>query len=169
MVTTQLTRMIMSLPWDEIEDASDESGIPENVIAAIILTESAGDRFACRFEKDYRWTYKTKELAQDARITETTELMLQMTSFGLMQIMGAVARELGLKGSILQLTDIKTNLKFACLLLKRLAKKYKERSDVFAAYNAGSPIKTLDGKYKNQGYVDKVLDHLAAIEAVRGA
>jgi soluble lytic murein transglycosylase-like protein len=123
----------------------------------------------CRFEKDYKWLWKPKECAQNARITETTEMaMLQMTSWGYMQIMGAVGREFGLTGSILQLLEPKTNFKFACLLLKRLARKYKERSDIFAAYNAGSPIKTLDGKYKNEGYVDKVLDNLAAIEAVRG-
>jgi len=158
----------MTLPWDEIEDASDASGIPENVIAAIALTESAGDRYACRFEKDYKWVFEVKKSASQARITETTEMMLQMSSFGYMQLMGAVAREFGLNGSILQLLEPALNFKYACLLLKRLAKKYKDKADIFAAYNAGSAIKTIQGKYKNQEYVDKVLDNLAAIEAVRG-
>ena len=158
----------MALPWDAIEDASDDSGIPENIIAAIVLTESSGDKYAVRFEKDYRWTFKIKDCAEQARVTELTEMMLQCTSFGLMQVMGAVGRELGLGGSILQLLDPKVNLKYGCLLIKRLAKKYKEKSDIFAAYNAGSAIKTIKGEYKNQHYVDKVLDNLTAIEAVRG-
>jgi hypothetical protein len=39
----------MALPWEEIEDAADESKLPENIIAAIALTESAGDRYALPF------------------------------------------------------------------------------------------------------------------------
>ena len=158
----------MGLPWEDIEDASDQSGIPENVIAAIALTESSGNRYAVRFEKDYKYTFEIKKCALIAQTTDTTEMMLQMTSWGYMQVMGAVARELGLPGSILTLLEPQINFKFACLLLKRLAKKYRDRSDIFAAYNAGSVIKKTDGKYQNQEYVDRVIDHLNAVNAIRG-
>ena len=82
--------------------------------------------------------------------------------------MGALLRELGLKGPIFQALDEKTNLEYAAKFLKRLATRYSERDDIIAAYNAGSPIKNLNGVYKNQHYVDKVKLHLSAIELAMG-
>lgn len=160
-------RWVFQLPWDVINESARESNMPVNLLAAIVQVESGGDPHACRFEKDYKYLFKTKENALDNRITETTEMMLQMTSWGLTQIMGAVGRELGLKGSILGLVDPETNLDYCGRLLKRLASKYSERNDIIASYNAGSPIKTLDGKYKNQQYVDKVNAAIAVFERLQ--
>jgi hypothetical protein len=92
---------------------------------------------------------------------------MQMTSWGLTQVMGAVARELGLKGPIFQMLEPKTNLTYCALLLKRLAKKYTQKDDLIAAYNAGSAVKNLDGRYKNQQYVDKVNGYLQDIKAAQ--
>lgn len=158
---------VMRLPWNLIEDVADEENVPVNLLAAIIQTESSNNRYACRFEPHYKWVYKTKDNARDNGLTEATETVMQMTSFGLCQIMGAVARELGLKGSLFQLLDEKINLQYAAKLLKRLASKHKERDDIIASYNAGSPIKGLNGVYRNQAYVDKVNLYLSAIEAAK--
>lgn len=160
---------VMRLPWNIIEDVADEENVPAKLLAAIIQTESSNNRLAVRFEPHYKWLFKTKENARDNGITEATETVLQMTSFGYCQVMGAVARELGMKGSIFQLLDEKTNLQYAAKLLKRLASRYKERDDIIAAYNAGSPIKGLNGAYRNQAYVDKVNLYLSAIEAAQKA
>lgn len=160
---------VMRLPWNVIEDVADEENVPAKLLAAIIQTESSNNRLAVRFEPHYKWLFKTKENARDNGITEATETVLQMTSFGYCQVMGAVARELGMKGSIFQLLDEKTNLQYAAKLLKRLAGRYKERDDIIAAYNAGSPIKGLNGAYRNQAYVDKVNLYLSAIEAAQKA
>lgn len=158
---------VMRLPWSLIEDVSDEENVPANLLGAIIQTESSNNKWAVRFEPHYKWLFKTKDHARDNGITEATETVFQMTSFGLCQVMGAVARELGLKGPIFQLCDEKTNLQYAAKLLKRLASRYKERDDIIAAYNAGSPIKGLNGAYRNQSYVDKVNLYLSAIQAAR--
>jgi len=158
----------MRLPWQLIEEVSDQENVPKNLLAAIVQTESSNNKWAVRFEPHYKWLYKTKENAKDNGITETTETVFQMTSFGLCQLMGAVCRELGLKGPIFQLFDEKTNLEYCAKLLKRLATKYKERDDILAAYNAGSPIKGLNGVYTNQAYVDKANLYLSAINLAQG-
>ena len=160
-----MTPWIQKLPWDVIEEVSQEQNVPSAILAAIVQTESGGNRHAIRFEPHYKYLYKTKENAQENRITEATETVMQMTSFGLTQVMGAVARELGLKGTIFQLLEPEVNLTYCALLLKRLAKKYTQKDDLIAAYNAGSAIKGMDGKYKNQQYVDKVNGFLADIKA----
>jgi len=156
---------IQRLPWDVIQDVADAENVPANILGAIVQTESSGDRFAVRFEPHYKYLFKTKENAQDNRITEATETVMQMTSFGLTQVMGAVARELGLKGPIFQLLEPQVNITYCAKLLKRLAKKYTQKDDLIAAYNAGSAIKGMDGRYKNQAYVDKVNGYLAEIKA----
>lgn len=159
---------VMRLPWNLIEDVADAENVPKNLLGAIVQTESANNKWAVRFEPHYKWLFQTKENAKNNGITEATETVMQMTSFGLCQIMGAVAREYGLKGPIFQLLDEKTNLEYACKLLKKLASRHTERNDIIAAYNAGSPIKGLNGRYKNQEYVDKVNLHLSAIELALG-
>lgn len=159
---------VMRLPWNLIEDVADAENVPKNLLGAIVQTESANNKWAIRFEPHYKWLFQTKENARSNGITEATETVFQMTSFGLCQIMGAVAREYGLKGTIFQLLDEKTNLEYACKLLKKLASRHTERNDIIAAYNAGSPIKGLNGRYKNQEYVDKVNLHLSAIELALG-
>jgi soluble lytic murein transglycosylase-like protein len=160
---------VMRLPWSIIEDVADEQNVPANLLGAIVQTESSNNKWAIRFEPHYKYLYKTKENAQANGLTEATEIATQMMSFGLCQLMGAVGRELGLKGTIFQLLDEKTNLEYAAKLLKRLASRWKERDDIIAAYNAGSPIQGLNGLYKNQGYVDKVNLHLSAINLARNS
>ena len=159
---------VMRLPWSIIEDVSDEQNVPKNLLAAIVQTESSNNKYAVRFEPHFKWLYKTKENAAANGITEATETVMQMTSWGLCQLMGALLRELGLKGPIFQALDEKTNIEYAAKFIKRLASRYKERDDIIAAYNAGSPIKNLAGVYKNQQYVDKVLLHLSSIELAMG-
>lgn len=161
-MTTQ-NAWVLRLPWSLIEDVSDEENVPENLLAAIVQTESSNNKWACRFEPHYKYLYQTKENARDNGITEATETVFQMSSWGLCQVMGATARELGLKGTIFQLLDEKTNLIYSAKLLKKLAGRWKERDDIIAAYNAGSPIQDMRGQYKNQAYVDKVNMYLGAI------
>ena len=75
-----------------------------------------------------------------------------------MQVMGAVARELGHTGPS-DLLDPPTGLFYGCLHLRRFRAKYDIWPDVIAAYNAGSPRRVAGqiGPYVNQSYVDKVL------------
>lgn len=138
-----------------IVDAAKFSGVDPMLALAITEVESAGDPYAIRFEPGWKYHYNVDNFAKLCRISHDTEQMLQACSFGLMQVMGTVARELGHEESLLKLTDARTGAKFGCIKLARLFKTLKSVDDVIAAYNAGSPIKR-DQKYINQGYVDKV-------------
>ena len=176
-------KWVMRLPWDKIDDVASEHKIPSNLLAAIAQTESSGNQFALRAEtkhtwvtnqqnkrvglvmrSHYVWPFRPEECARSAGTTEDTEIWAQVASYGYCQLMGAVARELGLRGSIFALLDGKTNLEYAAKLLKRLAARYTEKNDILAAYNAGSAVKNLKGLYRNQDYVDKVNERLVVID-----
>jgi soluble lytic murein transglycosylase-like protein len=77
-------------------------------------------------------------------------------SWGVMQVMGGLARDLGYQGHLPNLCDPNLNINYATLYIQRLRRRWPEESDVIAAYNAGSPRKRASGMYENQRYVDKV-------------
>lgn len=158
---------VFELPWNVINDVATRENVPANLLGAIVFTESGGNSLAARFEKDYKYLFESKRFARETGVTETTEMMLQMTSWGLCQVMGAVARELGVVGPLLNILDPETNLTVACKLIKRLAAKHSQRDDIIAAYNAGTPVKTIDGKYRNQAYVDKVNAAISIIQSMQ--
>lgn len=154
---------IARLPLPQIYDAAIEHGVPWTLLAAIVQTESAGDPLAARFEAHYKYTFKVAEFAKANAISEMTEMVLQKTSWGLAQMMGGVAREHGHQGSILELLRPEVSLDLACKHIKKLISRHPVLDDMISAYNAGSPIKGLDGKYKNQDYVNKVQGYLRAL------
>lgn len=154
---------IARLPLNLIYDVALDNDIPWTLLAAIVQTESGGDHLAARFEPAFKYVVNVKDFASMNNISQDTELVFQKTSWGLVQVMGGVARELGHKESLLKLLDPELGLKYGCMQLKRIAKRYSERSDIIASYNAGSPVKNLDGNYKNQQYVDKVTGYLIAL------
>lgn len=154
---------IARLPLNLIHEASLDHEVPWTLLAAIVQTESAGDTLAARFEAQYKYIVDVKKYASENNISADTELVFQKTSWGLGQVMGGVARELGHQRSLLELLQPEIGLKYCCLQIKRLAKRHAERSDIIASYNAGSPIKNLTGQYKNQMYVDKVTSYLLAL------
>lgn len=154
---------IARLPLPQIYEVALDAGVPWTLLAAFVQTESSGDPMAARFEVQYKYIFKVGEFAKLNLITPITEEVFQKTSWGLCQIMGGLARELGHQTSLLELLIPEINLKLAASHLKNLIQKYPGRDDMIAAYNAGSPIKGLDGKYKNQQYVDKVNGYLTAL------
>ena len=149
----------LALPLNLITFQSGIQGVDIFLVASIIQVESAGNECATRFEPKYNYIYKAKTYAEMNRITVMTEIGQQKTSWGLMQIMGGVSRELAYEGPLVKLCDPETNLKYGIMKLRKFMEKYSETEDAIASYNAGSPIKGTDGKYRNQDYVDKVLLH----------
>lgn len=113
--------------------------------------------WAVRCEPTYKWTWMVEEHAAELGITQTTERTLQKMSWGLMQVMGATARELGFGAPLTQLVLPEAGLEWGLRYLAQKVKRHKETTDAIAAYNAGSPRRGSDGRYKNQDYVDKVL------------
>ena len=141
------------------------NNVDPDLAVAIAETESSFDEYACRFEANWKYAFNCESFANNAKISEDTERMLQMCSFGMMQVMGTVARELGFRGNLLHLTKPELGIRFGCLKLKELLAKYSYQDDVIAAYNSGSPRKIQDGRYYNQTYVNKVRGFYAARKA----
>lgn len=128
--------------------AAEAHGLDPALVCAVCHHESANWKpWAARYEPGFYGRY----VVGIQGISET-EKTLRATSFGLMQIMGQVARELGFHGDYLtELLDPVTNLEFGCRKLARCMDRAS--SDIRAAlllYNGGS----------DKGYPDRVLQHL---------
>ena len=141
-----------------IEMHTDRAELPVACVKAVCFTESGFVEWAYRFEPRYRW------LVGDVEAMTPTERTGQMISWGLMQVMGGVAREHGYTGDLPKLCDPFTGLKYGLLHLRKFYAKYQDWPDTLASYNAGSPKKGADGKYYNQSYVDRVLRYWAQFE-----
>lgn len=97
------------------------------------------------------------------------ELEFQRTSWGLLQIMGATARELGYRvpaavwpESPLR-SDAAAALDLGCLYLKKQMRRWPSISDVLSAYNAGHPTRENFGEY-----VDPILERADALREAAG-
>jgi soluble lytic murein transglycosylase-like protein len=138
---------------------------PAHLVLGIIATESLGEQGAMRYEPAYPYLFNVKKFAKLSGWTEPTEQALQMFSYGLMQIMLAVARDKGFNLHPMNLLQPKTNVSWGCFHLWSLFRKYQIWTDAIAAYNYGHPAKKLiSGKYKNQEYVDRVYFHAAEFQ-----
>lgn len=138
-----------------IKSIARDFDLPWELIEALATVESSLNPWALRYEPQYKYLH----LLDDRSQLSSTERVGQMCSWGLMQVMGAVAREHGFKGYFPQLCDPIVGLRYGCLHVTKFRAKYGQWSDVIAAYNAGSPRRepTNPGSYVNQFYVNKVL------------
>ena len=130
-----------------------EVGLEPALIQAVVHAESGGDPWAIRYEPAFHDRYVKGKIPG----ISLTEEIARSTSWGLMQVMGQVARERGFQGKFLSaLCDPETGLRVGALHLKRFLDQYGDVSKAVASYNAGSP-RMADGGFVNQGYVDKVM------------
>jgi len=153
------------LPWREIRQAADYHNLSPFLVAAMVMTESGGNTFSTRYEPGYKWvTPNATEHARRLGITIETEHFMQMTSWGLCQVMGATARDLGFTGNIVELVNPSLGLEYGCLYLKSKLQHGVPTEAALAAYNAGSARKNKDGTFQNQNYVDKVIKYIKELE-----
>jgi len=142
-----------------------ENSLNPAFVAAICKTETNFNSDAIRYEPMFKWL--NMKLKRPKTISVETERIGQKTSWGMMQIMGVVARELGFAGWFPELSIPDSGIKFGCKHLARLKKQFRipdnDLASLAAAYNAGSPRKK-NGKFKNQGYVDKVLKYTEELQ-----
>ncbi len=140
----------MGYAMDRHDKAFDEIcarfGVDPALMAAIIAVESSWKPYAMRFESGYRYTVKPAHYAD-------------IQGIGLVQIMGARARELGFAFPLPALFDTRLNVEYGCRCVSDIQRRWPARTDTIAAYNAGSP-KKVGGEYENQAYVSKVLKAL---------
>lgn len=167
------------IPSPEVAVIAHKHGLELNVVMAVIQVESAGNPFAVRAEMTAlldqngrqvfmsRWHYPfhPKEIAEKLGCTVPTEKVFQATSFGPMQIMGAVAREHGFTGWLTELCSWSLGTEFGCRHLRKMRDRYGEDpATLYAAYNAGSPRKTPGGMFENQRNVDRFMTFYREIE-----
>ena len=137
--------------------------IDEKLIRAIIKVESSWNPWAIRVERGFWSRYWTGIKALFIRTPEKDEKWLTYpdlvsASYGLMQLMLTTAMEMGFRFQYpTELLDPEKNIHMGCKLLKILHDKYKNWNDAVSAYNQGNPRKNLDGTYRNQQYVDKII------------
>ena len=160
---TMPKRIILQLPWDHITELCDLYKLDFALIGAIVVIESAGRTTAVRYEPNWKTHLNPVMYANILNITTMTEATLQSFSWGLMQVMGTVARELGFCGHLPQLCEPEHGLKYGCMKVNELFNRFDELTDVISAYNQGTPRKE-NGKYRNQYYVDTVQRYMSDIQ-----
>lgn len=148
-----------------IETKAGKYGIDPDLVQAFVLQESSGNPNSKRFEPDFFRRY-----IMPMKITDPVEREGRATSWGLLQVMGQVARELGYQGAFEGLFDPSTGLEYGCKKLSRCIKRYPGDLDsAIAAYNAGTARHTNhedeNSPFVNQSYVDGVRRYLAKIKS----
>ena len=168
-------------------EAATKYGLDPRLICALCQVESRWNPWAVRHEPRYRWlwalTYEDYPMephfqSEELHLpgyTAITEQILQRTSWGLMQIMGAVARERGFRDWLTGLCDPAVNLEWGCRHLRWMelnADSYGIElcadvstvptrlcglpQSLAAAWNGGK-ARIVDGKYVNEDYVKRVV------------
>lgn len=161
MVATYLKPEIISI----VGDAAQKHGLDFWTLVAQVERESSGNPLAMRWEPGYRWFYPPGTIPSDEQ-----EKLFQMTSWGLLQIMGATARELGYRepatlwpSSPLKLDPV-TALDLGCVYLKKMLTRWGGATrDGLSAYNAGHPTANNYGNY-----VEPILERADALKEAAG-
>lgn len=141
-------------------------GLPPELVRAMVQVESTDNPWATRFEPGFytRYVEKNPDVKAIAPCSLDTERRLCATSFGLLQVMGLVARERGFKGAYLtELCDPATGLNIGCKHLAAFAARFRAAfgwSAVCAAYNGGAGAVRGHNNYTNPEYPAKVLKAL---------
>lgn len=167
----------------EIHDAAVCRSLDPMLVGGLIAVESTFNAYAWNPEPNYRYfwnvhTNKPFRVVTNPEIASAfspkdfpslagdpdQEWWAQQSSWGLMQVMGALARELGFAGPYLpELTSPEKNLAIGCVQLRRLldwANGDTERA--LAAYNGGK-VGNLSRPLRNQAYASNVLAHREAL------
>ena len=110
--------------------------LDSRLVIAVIEQESGGNPWAMRHEPKFRWFWNVatgtpwhgpavaEAFAHLPGCSRETEFEGQRTSWGMMQVMGAVARERGFKGAFLsELADPATGIEYGCRHLSGLLKR----------------------------------------------
>lgn len=131
-------------------EAAAAEGISAQLVCAVVEQESAWNTFAVRYEPGFLSKYVAPQYTQGK--LSATEAYTRSMSWGLMQLMGEVARELGFDGPWLtELTDPKIGLLFGCKKLKSCLTKAKDdEAKALLIWNGGAnanyPAETLARK-----------------------
>jgi len=124
-------------------------GLDQALVCAVIEQESSWDPSAIRYEPAFRTRY-VAPLG-----LPPTEEIARSISWGLMQVMGQVAREHGYNGkSLAGLCDPSTGIEIGCtVLVTKLSAAHSDASRALELWNGGSnPTYSSDVLSKLPGY-----------------
>lgn len=150
-----------------IIDLSRQCNVDSDLALAIAYVESGLNPYTARYEPLWRYLVTPERYALRLGITIETEIQLQKFSYGALQIMGSNARVLNFNGMITLLVQPQLGTLYALKHLQMLQRKYSNELDLISSYNQGSPVK-INKLYRNQIYVQKVLDRLAYLRGKNG-
>ncbi|WP_337432014.1 lytic transglycosylase domain-containing protein [Bilophila sp.] len=140
---------------------ASQTGLPERLIAAVIQVESAGNTHAIRFEPSFYTMVQREGFQTPAGVSKLTEFNARCFSWGLMQIMGQVARERGCTEPYLSaLCEPATGIYWGCRQLAKCRDRFLKTygwAAVTAAYNGGFGAVKKDGSFTNAHYPKAVL------------
>jgi hypothetical protein len=161
----------------EITTMSAHHGLDPWLVMGLVSVESAFKQYSWNPEPRYRYFWNVRAHVPFRAVTNTEvankfppgdfptvagdsdqEWWGQQASWGLMQILGAVAREEGFAGLYLpELCDVTSNLEAGCAHLSKLLLWAKGDVDrALAAYNGGKGG-NMAKPYHNQLYADRVI------------
>lgn len=136
-----------------IKIKSTKYNLDPDLVLAHVMVESSGNSNSTRYEPAFYKTYIKNNISK-WKIT-LKEAKDRATSFGLLQLMGQVAREFGFAGNLSELLIPETGLEWGCRKLSKCYKDYPGDAGI-ASYNCGTPRLLPNKKFKNQEYVEKI-------------
>ena len=108
-------------------------GLDTAMVCAVIEQESSWNTFAMRYEPAF-FEHYIKQMSG----LSATEAIARATSYGLMQVMGEVAREFGFTGQFLsQLCDPDTGIDVGCRKLQKCFATHGADESGLLCYNGG--------------------------------
>ena len=114
-----------------------EHALDPALVCAVIEQESAWDPWAVRYEPGFLSRYVAP--LYTAGKLSATEAYTRSMSWGLMQLMGQVAREFGFEdASLAELCDPATGVEFGCRVLAARLKRARDVSAALLAWNGGA-------------------------------
>lgn len=162
---------------DQIDVIAKSHGLDPRIVKAMVIVESSGDHTAWNPEPRYRYFWNVKLWKPFRPISDAEnaseyppkdfptlagdpdqEWWAQQASWGIMQVMGAVAREQGCRDRFLTslCRDAETGLLYGCRVLQGHLRWSKGVVDqAIAAYNGGHSGNQ-NPPYRNAVYVAKV-------------
>lgn len=149
-----------------IVSESERQGIDPDFVLSIAYTESRFNPYVTRFEAKWSYFFNVGFYSKALGVTETTEKVLQSISWGPLQVMGTVCRELGYADHLAKLGgEWSESTLYGIKKLKAISRKYSDIHDIASSYNQGSPVKNLKtGLYNNQEYVDNVIRYYLSLK-----
>lgn len=143
-------KIVIALSKRDTSFIKSENLDPVTLALAFIKAESSFNPWVSRYEPNYKWLLSVNEFAKKLNITPETERIHQKTSWGLFQIMGAVAREYGYKDYLHLLATTQTPEIQVDIWLRHLKRLYNHYGDIklaISGYNAGFALKEPTGYY----------------------